>query len=173
MGDGCQMFGGISCEKLWLKRDIGGSCNDTSGKENSTSMILTYAGDWNVDFFKKNGYLLRGELKDVPKEHNCYELYKKFWNRIAQIPDLLGPSNWIMTSHSRGLTRDQSPAIHVSQNGGRKKPLDWRNELQQSSDCQSTLSDRCPAHFCQNFLMNIGLKRRLPFLFMLLGAALY
>ena len=39
--------------------------------------VLTSAGDWNVDFFKKNGYLVRGELKDVPKGHNCYELYKK------------------------------------------------------------------------------------------------
>ncbi len=46
-------------------------------KENAASMILTNAGDWNVDFFKKNGYLLRGELEDVPKGHNCYELYKK------------------------------------------------------------------------------------------------
>ena len=46
-------------------------------KENGASMILTNAGDWNVDFFKKNGYLLRGELKDVPKGHNCYELYKE------------------------------------------------------------------------------------------------
>ncbi|MBR3415332.1 MAG: GNAT family N-acetyltransferase [Clostridia bacterium] len=45
-------------------------------KENGTSMILTYAGDWNVVFFKKNGYLIRGELKDVPKGHVCYELYK-------------------------------------------------------------------------------------------------
>ncbi len=45
-------------------------------KENGASMILTNAGDWNVDFFRKNGYLLRGELKDVPKGHNCYELYK-------------------------------------------------------------------------------------------------
>ena len=45
-------------------------------KENGTPMLLTNAGDWNVDFFKKNGYLLRGELKDVPKGHNCYELYK-------------------------------------------------------------------------------------------------
>ena len=45
-------------------------------KENGASMGLTNAGDWNVDFFKKNGYLLRGELKDVPKGHNCYELYK-------------------------------------------------------------------------------------------------
>ena len=45
-------------------------------KENDASVIMTSAGDWNVDFFKKNGYLLRGELKDVPKGHNCYELYK-------------------------------------------------------------------------------------------------
>ena len=45
-------------------------------KENGASMILTDAGDWNVGFFKKNGYLLRGELKDVPKGHDCYELYK-------------------------------------------------------------------------------------------------
>jgi len=45
-------------------------------KENGAPMILTSAGDWNVDFFQKNGYLLRGELKDVPKGHDCYELYK-------------------------------------------------------------------------------------------------
>ena len=45
-------------------------------RKNGASMILTNAGDWNVDFFKKNGYLLRGELKDVPKGHNCFELYK-------------------------------------------------------------------------------------------------
>ena len=45
-------------------------------KANDTPMILTTAGDWNVEFFKKNGYLLRGELKDVPKGHDCYELYK-------------------------------------------------------------------------------------------------
>ena len=46
-------------------------------KENGAPMILTSVGDWNVGFFKKNGYLLRGELKDVPTGHNCYELYKK------------------------------------------------------------------------------------------------
>ena len=39
-------------------------------------MVMTNAGDWNVAFFQKNGYLLRGELKDVPKGHDCYELYK-------------------------------------------------------------------------------------------------
>ena len=46
-------------------------------KENGASVMMTSAGDWNVDFFRKNGYLLRGELKDVPKGHDCYELYKK------------------------------------------------------------------------------------------------
>ena len=45
-------------------------------KENGALMILTNAGDWNVDFFKKNGYLLRGELRDVPGGHSCFELYK-------------------------------------------------------------------------------------------------
>ena len=45
-------------------------------KENGASMVFTNAGDWNVGFFKKNGYLIRGELKDVPKGHDCYELYK-------------------------------------------------------------------------------------------------
>ena len=45
-------------------------------KENGASMILTNAGDWNVGFFRKNGYLPRGELRNVPKGHDCYELYK-------------------------------------------------------------------------------------------------
>ena len=45
-------------------------------KENGAPMVLTNAGDWNVGFFRKNGYLVRGKLKDVPEGHNCYELYK-------------------------------------------------------------------------------------------------
>ena len=45
-------------------------------RENGATMVLTDAGDWNVDFFRKNGYLTRGELVDVPEGHNCYELYK-------------------------------------------------------------------------------------------------
>lgn len=44
-------------------------------RENGAPVIMTTAGDWNVGFFKKNGYLIRGELKDVPKGHDCYELY--------------------------------------------------------------------------------------------------
>ena len=50
-------------------------------KENNAAMVLTTAGDWNVGFFQKNGYLLRGELKDVPKGHDCYELYKMIGNK--------------------------------------------------------------------------------------------
>ena len=49
---------------------------EKTARENDASMVITNAGDWNVGFFKKNGYLLRGELKDVPKGHDCYELYK-------------------------------------------------------------------------------------------------
>ncbi len=49
---------------------------ESFARENGTSMILSYAGDWNVGFFRKNGYLVRGELKDVPRGHTCYELYK-------------------------------------------------------------------------------------------------
>ncbi|MBQ6655615.1 MAG: GNAT family N-acetyltransferase [Erysipelotrichaceae bacterium] len=45
-------------------------------RENGAPLIMTSAGDWNVGFFKKNGYLLRGELRNVPKGHDCYELYK-------------------------------------------------------------------------------------------------
>ncbi len=45
-------------------------------RANGASVMLTSAGDWNVGFFKKNGYELRGELRDVPKGHDCYELFK-------------------------------------------------------------------------------------------------
>jgi GNAT superfamily N-acetyltransferase len=63
-----------------LRRQGLGTCllreTEAFAKENGASMVLTTAGDWNVDFFKKNGYLVRGELKDVPKGHDCYELFK-------------------------------------------------------------------------------------------------
>lgn len=49
-------------------------------RENGASMVLTNAGDWNVAFFQKNGYLIRGELRDVPKGHDCYELCKILTN---------------------------------------------------------------------------------------------
>ena len=45
-------------------------------KENGAPVILTSAGDWNVGFFQKNGYLLSVERRDVPRGHDCCELYK-------------------------------------------------------------------------------------------------
>ena len=67
-------------EELLRRRGLGSFLlkeAEKFAKENGTSMILTSAGDWNIGFFKKNGYLLRGELRDVPKGHSCYELYKE------------------------------------------------------------------------------------------------
>lgn len=45
--------------------------------ENGAYKLFASAGDWNVGFFKKNGYSVMGELKDVPKGHSCYELEKR------------------------------------------------------------------------------------------------
>ncbi|MCR4632942.1 MAG: GNAT family N-acetyltransferase [Erysipelotrichaceae bacterium] len=63
-----------------LRRQGLGTCllkeTERYAKENGASVMMTSSGDWNIGFFKKNGYLLRGELKDVPKGHDCYELYK-------------------------------------------------------------------------------------------------
>lgn len=42
-----------------------------------TYIMLTDAGDWNEGFFKKNGYTVRGTLKDYPAGHCCFELEKR------------------------------------------------------------------------------------------------
>ncbi len=39
--------------------------------------LFASAGDWNVGFFKKNGYAVSGELEDVPRGHSCFELEKQ------------------------------------------------------------------------------------------------
>ena len=75
----CGFVDALFVEEPLRRRGLGTSLlkeAEEFAKENGASMILTDAGDWNVGFFKKNGYLLRGELKDVPKGHDCYELYK-------------------------------------------------------------------------------------------------
>ena len=75
----CGIVDALFVEEPLRRRGLGTSLlkeAEEFAKENGASMILTNAGDWNVGFFKKNGYLLRGELKDVPKGHDCYELYK-------------------------------------------------------------------------------------------------
>ena len=72
-------IGAVFAEEAYRRRGLGTALlreAEKFAKENGTSLILTYAGDWNVGFFEKNGYLQRGVLKDVPEGHDCYELYK-------------------------------------------------------------------------------------------------
>ena len=40
------------------------------GQQKPTAGVVSVPTDCHI------GYLLRGELKDVPKGHDCYELYK-------------------------------------------------------------------------------------------------
>ncbi len=46
------------------------------GEKLSGCVVLTYACDWNANFFKKHGYAVRGVPEDHPKGHRSYELQK-------------------------------------------------------------------------------------------------
>ena len=41
-------------------------------------IIVEKVYDWNVEFFKKNGYKIAGEIPDLPKGHSFYILEKFF-----------------------------------------------------------------------------------------------
>ena len=45
--------------------------------KNGAYNVFSSAGDWNVDFFRKNGFAIHGELEDYPKGHSAYELGKR------------------------------------------------------------------------------------------------
>ena len=45
-------------------------------RKSGAYILLTYACDWVVGFFKENGYTVRGTLEDYPKGHCAYELQK-------------------------------------------------------------------------------------------------
>ena len=47
-------------------------------KENGVAVVFIDAYDWNVGFFKKNGYTAVGAWEDVPKGHVTYILEKRF-----------------------------------------------------------------------------------------------
>lgn len=50
---------------------------EKKAKENgATKIISEEIYDWNVGFFQKAGYNIAGELKDLPKGHNFYIVYK-------------------------------------------------------------------------------------------------
>ena len=42
----------------------------------ATKIVSEEIFDWNIGFFKKNGYSVAGELKDFPKGHTFYYVYK-------------------------------------------------------------------------------------------------
>lgn len=76
--DGC-FVGAVYVEEKYRRQGLGTYLIrevEREAKKNGARMMLTYAGDWNVEFFKKNGYTLRGELKDFPRGHTSYELKK-------------------------------------------------------------------------------------------------
>ena len=45
--------------------------------EKGTYLFIGNACDWNIGFFEKNGYALRGTLEDYPKGHTAYEIEKR------------------------------------------------------------------------------------------------
>lgn len=49
---------------------------ERAAHESGAYILLTYACDWVVGFFKENGYTVRGTLEDYPKGHCAYELQK-------------------------------------------------------------------------------------------------
>ena len=50
---------------------------EREAKEKGSYLLIGNACDWNIDFFRKNGYTLRGTLPDYPKGHTAYEIEKR------------------------------------------------------------------------------------------------
>lgn len=71
---------GLWVEEPFRNRGLGSRLlrdAEREAKEKGAYLVLTYACDWNVGFFLKNGYTVRGELEDYPKGHRAYELEKR------------------------------------------------------------------------------------------------
>ena len=50
---------------------------EKKAKEKGATKILSEEiYDWNVGFFLKSGYQIAGELKDLPKGHSFFVVYK-------------------------------------------------------------------------------------------------
>jgi len=70
----------IWVEEAYRKRGLGSYLlkeAEEEAKKYGTYIMLTDAGDWNVGFFEKNGYSIRGTLENYPKDHSCFELEKR------------------------------------------------------------------------------------------------
>ena len=71
---------GVWVEEPYRNQGIGSyllSVIEHEAKEKDSYLLIGNACDWNIDFFKKNGYTARGELSDYPKGHTAYEIEKR------------------------------------------------------------------------------------------------
>jgi len=50
---------------------------EKEAREKGAYLFIGNACDWNIGFFKKIGYTVRGELEDYPKGHTAYEIEKR------------------------------------------------------------------------------------------------
>ncbi len=70
---------GLWVEEPYRNRGLGSRLlreAEEEAREKGAYILLTQAADWNVGFFKKHGYTVRGRLEDYPRGHCCYELTK-------------------------------------------------------------------------------------------------
>ena len=77
--NGCYV-NGVWVEEAYRGRGLGSRLlreAERAAKESGAYVMQTHACDWNVGFFLKNGYTVRGELEDYPTGHRAYELEKR------------------------------------------------------------------------------------------------
>ena len=78
-GGDCGEIDGIWVEEAYRRQGFGSRLlreAEDEARKNGAYILMTYACDWNVGFFTKHGYTVRGELEDYPKGHRAYELQK-------------------------------------------------------------------------------------------------
>ena len=71
---------GVWVEEPYRNQGIGSYLLRTieqEAKEKGSYLFIGDACDWNIDFFKKNSYTVRGELSDYPRGHTAYEIEKR------------------------------------------------------------------------------------------------
>ena len=71
---------GIWVEESYRNRGIGTyllGVMEREAKEKGTYLFIGNACDWNIGFFRKNDYAVRGVLEDYPKGHTAYEIEKR------------------------------------------------------------------------------------------------
>ena len=79
-GDDCTDIDGIWVEEAYRRRGLGSYLlreTEREAEKSGAYVLLTDACDWNLGFFGKNGYKVRGERVDCPSGHSAFELEKR------------------------------------------------------------------------------------------------